>query len=110
MLVALGFVALATDTPTLAIILGFAGTIVTAILGAFTAISLSKKERTKTAETTLEMVLRERIVLREEEIQELREDLKQCVEERDKAIAQRDRLYMAIVEQRAEERVKNGDT
>lgn len=101
---------MATDTPALAYLLAFAGTVVTSVTGAVVAISLNRKEKTQSAENSLEKALRERITLRDEELQDVREELEHVKAERDKAVAQRDRLYMAIVEQRAEEKVHNGDS
>lgn len=103
-------VPMATDTPALAYLLAFAGTVVTSITGAVVAIALNRKEKTQSAENSLEKALRERITLRDEELLEVRAQLRESNEERDKAIAQRDRLYLAIIEQRAEEKAHNGDS
>lgn len=110
-------VALASDTPTLAIVLGFMASVLATIGGAFVGMSVLRNEKKQTAETALEKTLRERIVLRDEELADVREDLQMALAEKDAAIKraekaeqQRDRLFLAIAEQRAEERTHNGDS
>lgn len=117
MLIALAFAPMATDTPTLAIVLGFIGTVITGILGAIVTISMNRNEKRQTAENALEKAYEQRLALRNEKLAELEQDLKEVREERDaiaaerdKAVQQRDRLYLAIVEQRAEEKVRNDDS
>lgn len=109
-------VLMTTETPTLAIVLGFVATIITSIVGAFVATRLRKSEKEQSAELVLEKALRERIVLRDEALAEAKEDLAHAIVEKEaaearaeKAEKQRDRLYLAIVEQRAEEKVRHDD-
>lgn len=117
MMFAISVIALATDAPTLAIVLGFVASVLTTIGGGFVALNLNRNEKKQSAETALEKTLRERIVLRDEELIDVRQDLQMCRAEKDAAIKraekaeqQRDRLYLAIAEQRAEERMHNGDS
>lgn len=61
--------------------IGIITTIVTSGAGLIVAGKNSKKERQDAAENTMESVLRERILLRDEQIRELEEDVKRLTNE-----------------------------
>lgn len=63
------------DTATLIAVLGFLGTLVASIIGAIVAISTNRTEKAQTAEQTVEKTLRERILLRDEQIEDLKDDV-----------------------------------
>lgn len=101
-------------------VLGFLGVVIVAAIGAYATIKTSTKEKVvvadKSIDKTLESpeslaIMKDRLVLRDEQIEFLEaqrdEALRQRNEawaERDQAIAERDRALLATYELRAEER------
>lgn len=68
----------------------------------FVAILNNRKERGQSAESAVERTLRERITLRDEQIAELREDLKQREQDvaaREEAIRARDKIIVQLREE-----------
>lgn len=56
-------------------IFSFLGVVVTATAGVIVAIFTNTKERKQASESTMEKALRERLVLRDEQLEDLREEL-----------------------------------
>lgn len=84
-------------------VVGLFGTITTG--GATVIVSQlnSKKERANAAESAVEKTLRERLLLRDEQIAELKEDLERADKRADRLQAQVERFAQGVQEQRAEE-------
>jgi hypothetical protein len=76
-------------------LIGIITTIVTTFGVIIVAVVNNRKERGSAAESAMERTLRERIILRDEQI----EDLKVDVAERDQKIAERDQKIMALIDQ-----------
>lgn len=77
------------DSSVLVAMFSFFGVVVMALGTFLAAILTNRTEKTKTAENTIEGMLRERIVLRDEQINELKqdiEDLKEIVAAKDLVI------------------------
>lgn len=62
-------------------VLGFFGVMVTSIIGAIVAMGTNRKEKQNVAETTIEKTLRERILLRDEQLEESEDDNRKLVAE-----------------------------
>lgn len=78
------------NDPVIAVaILGFFGTILTTIATVSVALFTNRSEKKKTADDTMDKVLRERITLRDEKVKELEEeieDLKETIASQDLVI------------------------
>lgn len=79
------------DTATTVAVIGLCGTCLGVIATLIVAIMTNKREKTLAAEVTMEKVYQGRITLRDEQIADLREDLAEALNERDK--------YKAIAEE-----------
>lgn len=82
------------DAATTVAVFAFLGTVITAIVGALVAIWTNRAEKRQTAEMTIEKVLRERIILRDETIADLREDLARVAKQRDRYKDAADKLRL----------------
>lgn len=63
------------DTATTVAVFGFLGTLIASVVGGFVAIYTNRTEKQQTAEVSVEKTLRERILLRDEQIADLRAEL-----------------------------------
>ena len=75
-----------------AVVFGFLGTVVSVIGGIIVAALTSRNEKKQVAETTIEKTLRERIALRDEQLQDKDEQL----EEKDRTIEQQSEQIEAL--------------
>lgn len=91
------------DNGTLVVVLGFFGTMVTGAASVAVAIIVNRREKTQSAETALEQTLRERLVLKDEQLADCRQDLAAEKLKRADAEARADRLQQAQDQARAEE-------
>lgn len=83
-------------------LVGICTTAITTAGVIFVAFYNNKKERGQAAESAMERTLRERIVLRDEQIKDLQNDitdLKQDVKARDVAIHARDKIISRLTEE-----------
>lgn len=71
------------DPATTIAVFSFLGVVVTAVVGAIVAIYTNRSEKKTVAETAMEKTLRERIILRDETIVELKRDLEAANEKID---------------------------
>lgn len=85
------------DPATTVAVFSFAGVVVTVIGGAVVAIYTNRSEKKTTAESAVETTLRERITLRDEQIADLKADVKRA--EDDRASAE-ERLQVKVIENR----------
>lgn len=65
----------AMDGTTTIAIFGFFGTITTVLGGIIVAVMVNRSEKRQSAETAMERTLRERLVLRDEQIEDLKQDI-----------------------------------
>lgn len=72
------------DAATTVAIFAFAGTVVTAIAGAVVAVFANRSEKKQTAYATLEKAWEQRVILRDEQIIELKADLAEALKDRDR--------------------------
>lgn len=68
------------DTATTVAVFGFLGVVVTAFGGVVVAIYTNRAEKKAVAESAMEKVLQQRIMLRDETIAELKADNEECEE------------------------------
>ena len=101
------------DNATLAVLLTFGGTIITAISGVAIAIVVNNRERATTAETTADKLEEKWRAFKDDQISTLRQenaDLRRrwadAEAHADREKARADHLQMVINEQRAEEQEK----
>lgn len=92
------------QTAVLVAVISFCAAVFTSVIGAFAMVWVNHSEKRKAAEASAEAVLRERILLKDEIIQDLREDKAELMLEVANLSAELDRLRMALEEGRAEER------
>lgn len=68
------------DAATLVAVLGFAGTVLAALIAGIVALIVNRTEKKRTAENTLEKVYEQRVILRDEQIADLQVELKEACE------------------------------
>lgn len=85
------------DPATTVAVFSFAGVVVTVLGGAVVAIYTNRSEKKTTAETAMEKTLRERIILRDEQIEDLKADVREA--EDAKAVTE-EKLSVKIIENR----------
>lgn len=61
-------------------VFSFLGVVVTALAGVFVSIITNRKEKRQTSETTMERTLRERLTLRDEQLEDIKSDLAEELE------------------------------
>lgn len=74
-------------------LIGLIGIVITAIGGAFVALSTNRKEKTMVAESTLEKAYEQRILLRDEQLAESRQDVQDLLKERSELVAKLTTTY-----------------
>lgn len=72
------------DTATTVALFGFAGVVISTMVGAFVALLTNRTEKKQTAETTMERTLRERLVLKDEQLADAANDLARMTRDRDR--------------------------
>jgi len=80
------------DQGTVVVVLGFFGTVITGAASVGVALIVNRKEREQSAETSLERTLRERLLLRDEQLTEMKEDNADLKMELTDALAEIERL------------------
>lgn len=91
------------DAATTVAVFSFLGVVVTATVGAVVAIYTNKAEKKSTAVSAMEMTLRERIILRDEQIAELKAAKGKADEKLAEQIAENIRLKAQLVERYRDE-------
>lgn len=71
------------DTAVTVAVFSFLGIVVSAAFGAVVSLATNRREKQQTAETTMERVLRERLLLREEQLADKDLDIQRITEDRD---------------------------
>lgn len=83
---------------------GFAGTVVLALVTLLVAIITNRSEKQKVADATVEAVLRERILMKDEKIREQDDDIEDLKSKIQRLEEDHARYRLAVEETRAEER------
>jgi hypothetical protein len=91
------------DAATTVAVFSFLGVVVTAMAGAVVAIYTNRAEKKSTAVSAMEMTLRERILLRDEQIAELKVAKSKTEEKLAEQIAENIRLKAQLVERHRNE-------
>ena len=68
-------------------LIGFAGVVVTSVIGALIAFLTSRKEKTMVAETTLEKAYEQRLLLRDEQLADSRKDVQDLLTQRSELVS-----------------------
>lgn len=83
---------------------GFAGTVVLALVTLLVAIMTNRTEKKKVADATVEAVLRERLLMKDEKIKEQDDEIEELKAELESVREEHARCRLAVDEVRAEER------
>lgn len=71
------------DTATTVAVFGFLGIFVSTVIGAIVSLITNRREKEQTAETTMERTLRERLILRDEQLADKDADIARITADRD---------------------------